>query len=216
LLSPELASGLDLRDATAHLDGFESAVVQAGVLAAGSEPDLVVYQMLDFELYLGAGLLTKVDRCTMAHGMESRAPFLRTALIELALGLPDRAKLRGTCGKWALKRAARGLLPDAILSRRKQGFSPPFSAWARGPLAALVDERLSHDRIERAGVLEPTAVRRVLDDHRSGRAERGRLLWTILSLQMWAERWIMNAPPRVVLPPARMRVGVPAEPILHH
>jgi asparagine synthase (glutamine-hydrolysing) len=216
LLAPELARGLDARDTTAHLDGFAHALEQAGVLARDATPGLAVYQMLDFELYLGAGLLTKVDRCTMAHGVESRAPFLRPRLIEFAMALPEQAKLRGACGKWALKRAARGLLPDAILARRKQGFSPPFSAWARGPLSALIDERLSRDRVERAGVLAPAAVRRVLEDHQRGRAERGRLLWTILSLQMWAERWIMNAPPRLVLPPARMRAGVPTEPILQH
>ncbi len=155
----------------------------------------MVWQLLDFDLYLGGGLLTKVDRCTMAHSVESRAPFLRHSLIRFALGLPEDAKLRGKTGKRALRLAARGLLPRAILARRKQGFSPPFSVWARGPLRGLVEAWLAPERIRRAGVLDVEAARRVLEDHVAGRTERGRTLWTLLSLQMWAERWVSGDPP---------------------
>jgi asparagine synthase (glutamine-hydrolysing) len=84
------------------------------------------------------------------------------------------------------------LLPAALLARRKQGFSPPFSAWARGPLRAQVSELLSRERVARAGVLDPAAVRDVLDAHLDHRSDRGRTLWTLLSLQMWAERWVLG------------------------
>ena len=114
---------------------------------------------MDFETYLSGDLLTKVDRCTMAHGVESRAPFLRPALIEFALGLPDRAKLQGATGKYALKQAAASLLPADLLARRKQGFSPPFSAWARGPLREIVCEALSPERVRRAGCARCTGRR---------------------------------------------------------
>jgi asparagine synthase (glutamine-hydrolysing) len=154
---------------------------------------LTAYQLLDFETYLSGDLLTKVDRCTMAHGVESRAPFLRTSLIEFALALPEDARLRGTSGKWALKQAAKKLLPPDLLARRKQGFSPPFSAWARGPLRALVLDALAPARIERAGVLDARAVQRLLREHLDAREDRGRTLWTVLSLQSWAERWVHGA-----------------------
>ena len=187
LLAPDLRAAVEPHDVLAHLDAFEAA-------RGGKEvPTLVDYQMMDLEHYLGAGLLAKVDRCTMAHGLESRAPFLRPALIEHSLALPDRVKLRGRSGKWVLKRLARGLVPERILQRRKQGFSPPFSAWARGPLRALVAGRLSADRLARVGVLDPTAVRSLLEAHLSGHADRGRALWTVLSLQLWAEAWINGA-----------------------
>ncbi len=175
--------------ALAHARRVE-ADLAAARLPARLDRSLAAYPLLDFETYLPGDLLTKVDRCTMAHGLESRAPFLRASLVEFALALPDDAKLRGTTGKWALKQAARDLLPDTILTRRKQGFSPPFSAWSRGPLRGLVVDLLSPARIERAGVLDSRAVHAVLAEHLSGAEDRGRTLWTILSLQMWAEHWL--------------------------
>lgn len=185
LLAPALRPAPGTMLAAAR--GLESELRPLG-LDAGSRDGLLPYQLLDFETYLPGDLLTKVDRCTMAHGLESRAPFLRASLMEFALALPDGTKLRGTSGKWALKQAARGLLPDAILDRRKQGFSPPFSAWARGPLRGLVVDLLSPARIERAGVLDSGAVHELLGAHLSGAEDRGRTLWAILSLQMWAEQ----------------------------
>jgi asparagine synthase (glutamine-hydrolysing) len=189
LLAPELRASLDADEERGYLREFATRAAEAGLPGWPQRPGLMVWQLLDFDLYLGGGLLTKVDRCTMAHSVESRAPFLRHQLIRFALGLPEDAKLRGRTGKYALKLAARGLLPEAILMRRKQGFSPPFSAWARGPLRRLVESRLARERVRAAGVLDPDAAWRVIEDHVSGRAERGRTLWTLLSLQMWAERW---------------------------
>ena len=164
-----------------------------GAGAPGGVP-LVAYQLLDFETYLPGDLLTKVDRCTMAHGVESRAPFLQAALVEHALTLPESARLRGTSGKWVLRRVAEELLPPEILARRKQGFSPPFSAWARGPLRGVVVDALSPTRVKAAGVLDAGAVQHLLREHLDGREDRGRALWTVLSLQSWAERWPSSAP----------------------
>ncbi|OGF24203.1 MAG: asparagine synthase (glutamine-hydrolyzing) [Candidatus Eisenbacteria bacterium RBG_19FT_COMBO_70_11] len=194
LLAPAIRRGLDEDAPLAHLDRVAAALEGAPVGDLRRDPKLVAYQILDFELYLGGDLLPKVDRCTMAHAVEARAPFLQHDLIDFALALPARAKLRGTCSKWALKRAARGLLPERLLGRRKQGFSPPFSAWVRGPLRHEVEGWLSPERIERAGVLDAGTVRSLLADHVANRVERGRTLWALLSLQMWAERWLGAAP----------------------
>ncbi len=196
LLAPGLRAALADGEERRYLREFAARADEARLPGWPVRPGLMVWQLLDFDLYLGGGLLTKVDRCTMAHSVESRAPFLRHALIRFAMGLPEEAKLRGGTTKLALKLAARGLLPESILARRKQGFSPPFSAWARGPLRRLVEARLAPERLKAAGVLDVDATRRVLDEHVSGRAERGRTLWTLLSLQMWAERWgASGAPP---------------------
>jgi asparagine synthase (glutamine-hydrolysing) len=129
----------------------------------------------------------------MAHGVESRAPFLRASLIAHALGLPESARLRGTSGKWILKQAAQQLLPREILDRRKQGFSPPFSTWSRGPLRGLVLDTLSPARVQAAGVLDPHAVQKLVREHLEAREDRGRTLWTLLSVQCWAEYWLTNA-----------------------
>ncbi|MBI1799845.1 MAG: asparagine synthase (glutamine-hydrolyzing) [Candidatus Eisenbacteria bacterium] len=193
LLAPELRERVTEDAPLAHVTRVETQLAAARGIDRAREWPLVAYQLMDFELYLSGALLTKVDRAGMAHGVESRAPFLKPSLIEFALALPEAARLKGRTSKWALKRAARDLLPAGLLARRKQGFSPPFSAWARGPLRALVEARLSRERIERAGVLDAEATRRVLLDHIEGRVERGRTLWTLLSMQMWAERRTVDA-----------------------
>ena len=196
LLAPELRAVVGAEAPLAHARHLEQVLADMQLLGANGAGDaaLTAYQLLDFETYLSGDLLTKVDRCTMAHGVESRAPFLRPALIEFALSLPDNAKIRGTSGKWALKQAAADLLPKDVLARRKQGFSPPFSAWSRGALRTFVSETLSPARVKAAGVLDPAAVQRVLSDHLEAREDRGRTLWTLLSLQGWAENWVMRAP----------------------
>jgi hypothetical protein len=81
------------------------------------------------------------------------------------------------------------------MSRRKQGFSPPFSAWARGPLRDEVRAILSPERVRRAGVLDPAAAAAVVERHVSGRAECGRAVWSLVSLELWAERWLAGAAP---------------------
>jgi asparagine synthase (glutamine-hydrolysing) len=194
LLSPELRAATEAAAPLAHAHRLEQELAALHLIGKNGSAPLVAYQLLDFETYLSGDLLTKVDRCTMAHGVESRAPFLRPALIEFALALPETAKLRGTSGKHALKQAAAALLPADLLARRKQGFSPPFSAWARGPLRETVCDALSTERVRRAGILDATATARVLEDHLGGHRDRGRTLWTLFSLQSWAENWLLRAP----------------------
>ena len=192
LLAREARAAVGGEEYLRHVRDFYAAVGPAdggGRLAAG---DLRYFQLFDYELYLGSGLLTKVDRCAMAHALESRAPFLAERFTEHALRLPESARLRGSRGKWMLKEIARDLLPEAVIFRRKQGFSPPFSSWARGPLRGWLEARLSAERIERAGVLEGEAVARVVREHVEGGAERGRTLWALLSLQTWAEHWVLG------------------------
>jgi asparagine synthase (glutamine-hydrolysing) len=194
LLAPDLRSRVQADAPLAHARALEHALEGLQLIGKNGAASLVAYQLLDFETYLSGDLLTKVDRCTMAHGVESRAPFLRPALIDFALSLPEAAKIHGTSGKHALKLAAGSLLPADLLARRKQGFSPPFSAWARGALRQTVCDALSPARIRQAGVLDVAATTRVLDEHIGGHKDRGRTLWTLLSLQSWAENWLLRAP----------------------
>ena len=192
LLAPELRARVAADAPLQHAHHLERQLIDMELMRPGQAPPLIAFQLLDFETYLGGDLLTKVDRCTMAHGVESRAPFLQSALVAHALRLPESLRLRGTSGKWVLKQAAARLLPREVLTRRKQGFSPPFSAWARGPLRGLVLDALSPARVSAAGVLDPHAVQHVVRTHLDAQEDRGRTLWTLLSLQSWAERWLMQ------------------------
>jgi asparagine synthase (glutamine-hydrolysing) len=211
LLAPELRHEAGAEAPLAHARHLEAVLSDMQILRRDRPTPLAAYQLLDFETYLSGDLLTKVDRCTMAHGVESRAPFLRASLIEMALTLPESARLRGTTGKWALKQAARELLPKDLLARRKQGFSPPFSAWARGPFARLVTESLAPARVAATGVLDPGAVQRLVQGHLDASEDRGRTLWAVLSLQRWAERWVVGAPaPLVAEAPAASALPEPA------
>jgi asparagine synthase (glutamine-hydrolysing) len=136
-------------------------------------------------------LLPKMDRMTMAHGLEARSPFLDRALVEYAASLPDALKRRGRSGKRVLKEAARGLLPDATVRRRKHGFVVPLDAWFRGELRPLVaDVLLDRPRLGRR--LRGPAVERLLREHQDGRADHGHRLWALLTLELWLRRHALD------------------------
>jgi len=129
---------------------------------------------LDFVTYLPDNLLMKVDRATMLASVEARAPFLDRELMELILPAPSANKVRGYTTKAILKDAARGLVPDAVIDRRKRGLSVPVARWLNTGLAPLADRLLDTP---------------LLEEHRSGKANHARKLWPLLMLALWAERW---------------------------
>jgi asparagine synthase (glutamine-hydrolysing) len=153
----------------------------------GAEP-LARLQDVDLGIYLVDDLLVKTDRMSMAHSLEARVPYLDTEVARLAMALPTAAKVRGWAKKRLLRRAAAPLVPKAIVTGRKKGFSIPAGAWLRGPLEPFAREMLSRERIARQGLLNPAAVTAVLDRHVSGREDLSRQLWGLLSLSLWMDR----------------------------
>ncbi|HEX2440521.1 MAG TPA: asparagine synthase (glutamine-hydrolyzing) [Methylomirabilota bacterium] len=139
--------------------------------------------------YLTDDILAKVDRASMACALEVRAPFLDHRVAELAVALPASLKLRGRSGKYLLKRALRGRLPEAILQRPKQGFGIPTAQWLRDDLLPLVREHLDPDRVRAQGLFRPERVQALLDEHRRGRRNHRKPLWTLLMFQLWAARF---------------------------
>ena len=139
---------------------------------------------LDFLTYLPDNLLVKVDRGTMLASIEARAPYLDREVMELALPAPSALKVRGFATKVILKEAARGLVPDAVIRRRKRGLSVPVARWLNAGLAALADRHLATPRLFQNA---PTA--RLLAEHRAGARNNARKLWPILMAELWAERW---------------------------
>ncbi|WP_243368670.1 asparagine synthase (glutamine-hydrolyzing) [Fundidesulfovibrio soli] len=130
-------------------------------------------------------ILVKVDRCTMMHSLEARAPFLDRGVAEFACRLPFDFKLRGLKRKYILKKALADVLPKEILTRNKRGFLIPVAKWLRGRLRPLVDELLGEAHLRAQGLFEPKAVRALVEEHASGRADRRKELWTLLVLQLW-------------------------------
>jgi asparagine synthase (glutamine-hydrolysing) len=137
--------------------------------------------------YLADQVLTKVDRATMAVGLEGRAPLLATRVVELAARLRPSLRLRGLTTKYLLKKAVRGLVPDDILDRRKQGFAMPIGRWLKHELRDLMEEELGAARLD--GFFEPAAVRRLMVDHLSGKSDNRKPLWTLLALQRWRREY---------------------------
>jgi asparagine synthase (glutamine-hydrolysing) len=142
---------------------------------------------LNCRTYLLDDLLPKMDRMTMAHGLEARSPLLDRKLVEYAATLPDALKRQGGRGKIVLKHAVEPLLPPGILDRRKQGFGLPLGDWFRGELKPLVEETLL-DRPRLGGRLRVDAIRRLFEDHVARRADRGHQLWTLLTLELWLRK----------------------------
>jgi len=143
--------------------------------------------------YLGDGVLTKVDRATMAVGLEARAPLLDTRVIALACRLHPSLRLRGLTPKYLLKRAMRGLLPDATIDRKKQGFAMPIGSWLKGPLRALLEDELSEARLTRTGLFDPRPIRRLVAEHVGGRADHRKPLWTLLAFMLWHDAHMTGA-----------------------
>jgi asparagine synthase (glutamine-hydrolysing) len=140
---------------------------------------------VDRVTYLPGDLLRKVDRCSMAHSLEVRSPFLDRDLLRLAGSLNDGDLIRDGRGKAVLRDAYAADLPEHVFKRRKQGFAVPLAAWLRGPLRTMTRDRLtSSDSIVHEH-LSPRAVVELLDEHESGRSDHAAKLYALLMLDLW-------------------------------
>jgi asparagine synthase (glutamine-hydrolysing) len=151
-----------------------------------------VQQMLltDISLQLPSQFLTKVDRATMAHGIEARVPLLDEGLASQAVAMPAALKVHGGQNKVVLRDAMRGRLPPEILDGPKTGFGVPYEEWLRGALhgfarAAILDATF----VERFG-LSRSRLESALTEHRSRRRDRGFLLWKLLHLSLWSRQYL--------------------------
>ena len=124
---------------------------------------------------------------SMATSLETRAPFLDTDVMELAFSLPGHLKVRGDQRKIVLKQALRGVLPDSILFRKKEGFSIPMKNWLRRELQPLMRDLLSDQRLRRRGLFEPREVARLVEEHVDGRANHAHQLFSLMVFERWAE-----------------------------
>ena len=147
---------------------------------------LALYQ----DTYLPEDILTKVDRASMACGLEVRAPFLDTELVDFIQVLSPSFKFGRSQTKRLLKRAAASRLPASILARPKKGFGIPVAAWLRGPLAPLMTQLLGRERLVRQGLFRPEEVARRISEHQSGLRDHRKPLWTLLMFQLWCDHWM--------------------------
>jgi asparagine synthase (glutamine-hydrolysing) len=143
----------------------------------------------DVAVVLPDDFLVKVDRASMAHGLEVRPPLLDHELLELAGRIPSSCKVRGGATKWVFKEAYRGRLPADVLWRPKHGFEVPIDAWLRGPLRPMFEAAVFDPQARVRGLIDQEAARRLYQEHRLGRGRHGNTLWGLLVLARWAEAY---------------------------
>jgi asparagine synthase (glutamine-hydrolysing) len=148
----------------------------------------------DTETYLPEDVLTKVDRMSMAHSLESRVPLLDNAVVQFAATLPSSFKIKDGRRKHILKEVAATLLPGDILNRKKQGFGVPLGVWFRGDLRDLTHDLLLSPRARQRGYFVPSTIDRVVGEHMAGTRDHGFRLWQLLMFEMWHRR-LLDRPP---------------------
>jgi asparagine synthase (glutamine-hydrolysing) len=175
-------------DAFAQMAGHDPWAASMSDLQSGGDW-MSAIQYRDLQSYLPLDILTKVDRMTMAHSLEARPPLLDHKLVEFAATVPARLRMKNGTTKYLLKQAMRGVLPDSIIDRTKQGFAVPLGRWFRGPLAGFARDILLSDQSRQRGLLNTTYIERLLQMHQRGR-NLDLQLWTTLSFELWCRRFL--------------------------
>jgi len=171
-----------------NLQDYRAVDVFRGHAAQAPEHPLSRVQYLDLKTYLVGDILTKVDRASMAHGLEVRVPILDHELVEWLAGLPPEFKLRGREGKYLFKKSLESRLPREILYRPKMGFAVPLASWFRGPLRERVRKAVLGPCMLDSGIFDSGFLRQIVDQHQSGRRNFSDPLWTLLMFEAFLRK----------------------------
>jgi asparagine synthase (glutamine-hydrolysing) len=141
----------------------------------------------DLLTYLPEDLLVKVDRASMAHGLECRSPLLDQEMVTFSCSLPPVWKIRNGKGKHIFREAIKGLFPDGFLNRPKMGFTVPLGEWFKTEPQSSIIERLLTGPIIRNNILDKEELKHILLSHRNGTKNHETLIWNVLMLNSWFE-----------------------------
>jgi asparagine synthase (glutamine-hydrolysing) len=175
--------------ALCHSENTE-ALIRESYDRSGTNDPLNRALCCDFRTLLPDQVLAFVDRLSMAHSVEVRPPFLDYRLMEFAARIPGKMKIKNGRSKHILKEAVRGLIPDEVIDRPKEGFVLPIDTWLLDPMRNYVEELLTEERLNRHGLLRYSSVRRLLAEHYSGTANHGPRIWNLMMFQSWWEHYV--------------------------
>ncbi|OQX66133.1 MAG: asparagine synthase (glutamine-hydrolyzing) [Desulfococcus sp. 4484_242] len=154
-------------------------------------PILSRLMRVDQKTYLPDAMLTKVDRASMAFGLEVRVPLLDHRVVALTSKIPDTWNYKNGKGKFLLRRLLARYVPEALFDRPKMGFGVPIDDWLRGDLKDLMLDYLSPARLRKEGLFHPGQVEKKIREHLSFKAYHQYRLWALLMWEMWRERWLV-------------------------
>lgn len=144
---------------------------------------------LDTKIILPDQFLEKVDKSTMANGVEVRVPFLDNDLVAFALSLPSQLKVKNGVKKYLLKKALHGVLPNEVLYGPKKGFGVPYQNWLKGPLKQFMEDVFNDSRIIKLNLFNYKRLNICIEEHCSGKRDWGFLLWKLMNLCIWLEMY---------------------------
>ena len=182
LLTPELRAAIGGHDPLARHRAYLDATTGLDELSR------LLY--LDHKTFLPCLNLAYTDKMSMAASVEVRVPLLDDELVALTARIPSSLKLHGLRRKYVFKKSQERVLPRDIVWRRKAGFGAPVRAWLGGDLAPMVADLLSSETVARRGLVEPRAVRRLIEDNASGRADTSLQLYALLTLELWHQTFV--------------------------
>jgi asparagine synthase (glutamine-hydrolysing) len=206
VVDADLRSRIFSREMRQSLGGYSTLeVFRRHAARANREDPLALVQYLDLKTYLVGDINTKVDRASMAHSLEVREPLMDHELVEWLATIPSAQKIRGSEGKYLLKKALEPKLPHDVLYRRKMGFAVPLAAWFRGPLRKRVRATLGGTLMRDCGLFRGESLDTMADQHERGTRDHSAAIWSLLMFEAFLRR---EAGP---LEAARHRVDVRAE-----
>ena len=159
------------------------------LLSADASNDyLFKIQALDMKTFLVDDILTKVDRASMTNSLEVRVPLLDHKVAELSFRMPSCLKLRGAQRKYILKRATADILPDSVISHKKQGFTVPLNMWFKDSLRDYVNDRLNSRNNALATYINLDYVNSTIGSHNRGLRDMNEKIWSLIVLDAWLEK----------------------------
>lgn len=174
-----------------RLQGYDGLSFLLQSYADCSESDFVQRTTcVDTETYLPCDILTKVDIASMAFSLEARSPFMDHRVVELAASIPREFKLQKGLGKQILIKTFEDLLPKSIQTRPKMGFGVPLDHWFRDELREMMTDTLLDSRTLSRGYFNPSAIRRMIDEHTSSQWDHSSRLWLLLVFELWHRKFI--------------------------
>jgi len=205
-LRPELKSQVLDPDLLRQLNGYNSSdVLRSYYDKADTNDQLSRIQYVDIKTYLTDDILVKVDRASMTHSLEVRAPILDHKFMELAASIPSSLKLKGINGKYIFKKSLNKVLPQAVLRRRKMGFAVPLPKWFRRDLKDFAYEVIFSRNYDR--LLNESSIKRVWNEHQSGLRNRSTELWTVLMFRLWQRQFMVQSGESITRQDRIRRIG---------